>query len=108
LKLIFDSARRSPDFYGQNICRARNAVYYICSQDGFEIMVFESRAYSLTEFLDPIWIHHEFARRRCSAHPDAGNNDLDLPGRIIVHARDQGKITLDRRILGFQIDLPRP
>ena len=71
-------------------------------------MISESGTYSLAQLFEPIWIDHKFARRRCSAHPDAGDNYLDLPGRIIVHPCNQRKIALDRRILGLQIDIPCP
>jgi hypothetical protein len=71
-------------------------------------MIAESGTHSLAQLFQAIRIDHKFARRRRSAHPDAGDNYLDLPGRIIMHACDQCIITLDRRILGFQIDVPRP
>src|SRR5277367_5415557 len=71
-------------------------------------MISESGTYSLTQLFETIRIDHKFARSRRSAHPDAGDNYLDLPGRIIVHPCNQCKITLDRRILGIQIELPLP
>jgi hypothetical protein len=71
-------------------------------------MIAESGAYLFAQFFQPILIDHKFARRRCSAHPDAGNNYLDLPSRIIVHACDHCKIALHRWILAFQVDPPSP
>jgi hypothetical protein len=71
-------------------------------------VISESGTYSLTQLFETIRIDHKFARSRCSAHPDAGDDYLDLPGRIIVHPCNQCKIALDRRILGPQVDLPCP